>query len=156
MNTQVKPSKTLEAVLAGLPKRRAAEKRFRFYGLISIVIGLVFLVVLFASIISKGYSAFTYTYVGLDVAFDPAVIDPEGTKTPSALANADYDVLWKGSVAALFPDVTERLKKRSLNSLISGSAAEHLKEAVIHNPSIIGTTQRIWVPADDNVSRVSG
>jgi phosphate transport system permease protein len=151
MNTQVKPSKTLEAVLAGLPKRRAAEKRFRFYGLISIVIGLVFLVVLFASIISKGYSAFTYTYVGLDVAFDPAVIDPEGTQTPSALANADYDVLWKGSVAALFPDVTERLKKRSLNSLISGSAAEHLKEAVIHNPSIIGTTQRIWVPADDNV-----
>ena len=48
-----KGARTHSLVIAGLARRRAAEVRFRAYGLISIAIGLSFLVVMFGNIISN-------------------------------------------------------------------------------------------------------
>jgi phosphate transport system permease protein len=141
--------RTLDLVLAGLPKRRRAEKRFRFYGLASIVLGLFFLVVLFFSIISKGYSAFTYTHIALDINFDAAVINPDGKPTQEAILAADYDPLWKAAISTLFPDVAERTRKKALNGLISSSASEKIQAALKSHPDWIGTTQKLWLPAND-------
>ena len=69
-------SRSHDIVMAGLGKRRRAELRFRAYGLVSIMAALIFLVLLFTSIVSKGYSAFLYTNVALDITFDPQMIDP--------------------------------------------------------------------------------
>lgn len=137
--------------MAGLSKRRNAEKRFRFFGLASIVLGLVFLLVLFISIIGNGYSAFTYSNVALDITFDPAVIDPEGQRNPAALAAADYDTLWKASLLKLFPEVTERQEKRALNAFMGFSADKRLKDMVIKDPGLMGTTKTVWLPVDDTV-----
>ncbi|MBS1213557.1 MAG: pstA, partial [Proteobacteria bacterium] len=83
-------SRIQEVVRAGLARRRAAEARFRIYGIVSIAVGLVFLVVLFSSIIANGYPAFQQTYIALDVEFDAAKLDPEGKRDREALAAADY------------------------------------------------------------------
>ena len=144
-------SRTLDTVLARLPKRRRAEQRFRVYGLAAIVIGLSFLVVLFASIIGNGYSAFRYTHVGLDIHFDPAVLDPTGARQPATLAGADYDALWKTSLAARVPEVAERSKQRALYGLVSTSAGDRLRDLVTANPGLIGTTERLWLPVDDAI-----
>ena len=66
-----------------IKKRYAAERRFKMYGLVAIGIALLALFVLVFSIGSKGYSAFYQTYVQLEITFDPAVIDPEGTGDPA-------------------------------------------------------------------------
>ena len=137
--------------MAGLAKRRSAEKRFRLFGLASIVAGLIFLLVLFVSIIGNGYSAFTYANVALDITFDPAVIDPEGHRNPGTLAAADYDTLWKASLEKLFPDVTGRQQKRALNAFMGFSADKRLKDMVIGDPSLIGTTKTVWLPVDDTI-----
>jgi phosphate transport system permease protein len=137
--------------MAGLAKRRSAEKRFRLFGLASIVAGLIFLLVLFVSIIGNGYSAFTYSNVALDITFDQAVIDPEGHRNPGTLAAADYDTLWKASLEKLFPDVTGRQQKRALNAFMGFSADKRLKDMVIGDPSLIGTTKTIWLPVDDTI-----
>jgi len=137
--------------MAGLAKRRSAEKRFRLFGLASIVAGLIFLLVLFVSIIGNGYSAFTYSNVALDITFDPAVIDPEGHRNPGTLAAADYDTLWKASLEKLFPDVTGRQQKRALNAFMGFSADKRLKDMVIGDPSLIGTTKTVWLPVDDTI-----
>jgi len=142
---------THDIVLAGLAKRRSAEKRFRLFGLASIVAGLIFLLVLFVSIIGNGYSAFTYSNVALDITFDPAVIDPEGHRNPGTLAAADYDTLWKASLEKLFPDVTGRQQKRALNAFMGFSADKRLKDMVIGDPSLIGTTKTVWLPVDDTI-----
>lgn len=67
---------TFEIVRQGLGRRYGAERRFRTVGLLAVVTAVLFLVVLFTSIISQGYKAFVQTYVELAVFMDPAVCAP--------------------------------------------------------------------------------
>ncbi|QSA96867.1 phosphate ABC transporter permease PstA [Methylococcus sp. EFPC2] len=143
--------KARATVKAGLARRRRAELRFRLYGLVSIAVGLLFLVILFGSIISNGYSAFRQTYLALDVNFDETVIAPEGRRDAETLAAADYSALLRQSLGALFPEVTERQKKRALGALVSSGASYDLRRMVEAEPGLIGQTRRVWVPADDEL-----
>ena len=59
-----------EQIVSGLARRQRAEKRFRLYGLIAIVLGMSFLLLLFGSIVANGYKAFTQTYIELPIYFD--------------------------------------------------------------------------------------
>lgn len=142
---------TAERVRASLPRRRRAETRFRLYGIISIIIGLSFLLILFTSIIAKGYSAFFSTTIGLDVRFDPEVLDPEGNHDAAKLQDADYAQLIRTSLSAKFPDVTERQKKKLLYSMISASAPAQLKDMVIRSPGLVGQTLHLDFLADDSI-----
>ena len=144
-------SRTGERVQASLASRYRAEKRFKAYGVISIILGLTFLLFLFTSIVSNGYTAFQQTYVKLNVTLDADSIDPEGTKDRETLRGADYGGLVKQTLRDMFPDVTSRRDKRALYSLISGGAAFQIQDAVLANPDIVGTEIEIWVPADDDV-----
>jgi phosphate transport system permease protein len=64
---------------ARIRRRYAAERRFRLYGIVAILLAMGFLGVLLFTIVRQGYTAFTQTVIGLDINFDPAVIDPQGT-----------------------------------------------------------------------------
>jgi phosphate transport system permease protein len=139
------PQRTLDIVNKGLGKRYRAEKRFRFYGMLSILASLGFLSFLFISIISDGYSAFQQTRVELKVYIDPAVFEE------SALATADYNGLIKAALRSRFPDVSGRQEKRDLYRLVSTGAAFQLRGRVLADHDIIGEEITLWVPADDNV-----
>ena len=56
-------ARTRELVAAGIARRYRAERRFRLFGLVAIVSALVFMVLLFVSIVGKGYTAFVQTEV---------------------------------------------------------------------------------------------
>ena len=142
--------RTVDLVKSGLAKRNAAEKRFRVYGVIAIFIGLVFLAILFFSIIQKGYSAFVQTFVQLSIYIDPE-IDPEGNRYAKTIADADYGKLIKSSLRTMFPEVTSRRDKRALYSVISSGATYQLRSLVMDKPFLIGTTVTLWVPVDDEV-----
>ncbi|MDD2768643.1 MAG: phosphate ABC transporter permease PstA [Methylococcus sp.] len=149
--SQVLSKRNLDIVNASLKRRHAAESRFRLYGLLSIGAGILMLVILLGSIFGKGYRAFSQTYIGLDVHFDPAVIDPEGLRNPEALAGADYNALLKRSLGELFPEVTDRQEKRALNRLVSGGAAYSVRDEVLAHPELLGGTSRLWVSAGPDV-----
>jgi phosphate transport system permease protein len=140
-----KKERTLDIVNRGLKKRYRAERRFRFYGLLAIVASMVFLSLLFISIIGKGYTAFEQTFMELNVFFDPEILNTQ------SLATADYQSLVKKSLSAMFPDVQGRQAKRMLYSLVSPGASFQLRNVVLTHPDIIGRTLKIWVPADDDV-----
>src|SRR5579883_3066471 len=76
-----------------LSRRRAAELRFRIYGLLAIGTALAFLIVLLTSIITSGWTAFFQTSVRLPISFDAQEVDPEGKRSPDALAQANYQKL---------------------------------------------------------------
>ena len=135
----------MDAVRAGMPKRRRAEMRFQRVGKFATGLGLLFLVFLFVNIISRGYGAFQQTYVKLDIPLTGA--DINGQK----LSSVNYDGLVKLSLRKLFPEVTARRDKRKLYRLVSQGAAYQLRDWVADNPNRIGTTISIWVPADDDV-----
>ncbi len=138
-------------VRRGLARRYARERRFRYYGIGAVALGLAFLVLLFGTILGNGYSAFVQTYVQLEVDLDPAVIDPEGQRQPGALSRADYGGLVKTALRERFPEVTGRSEKRKLYGMVSSGAAFDLRARVMADPDLIGQRLTLWVPADDDV-----
>jgi len=142
---------TSDVIRSRLAKRQAAERRFRIYGLIAVVMALFFLALLFVSIAARGYSAFLQTELRLEVDLDPSVLDPQGTGDPEVLGRADYGGLVKKSLREAFPEAKGRREKRQLYRLISNGAAFELRQAVLQQPDRVGSSIRIWLPASDDV-----
>lgn len=136
---------------AWLRRRYRAEFRFRIYGIAAIVTAVGILALLLGSIISTGSSAFTQTEIALDIHFDPATIDPNGERDPATLARANYRKLARAGLTELFPDVSGRREKRSLTRILSIGADLTLRGLVLDDPTIIGTTQRVWVKSSADI-----
>jgi len=145
------PQNAMERVNASLKRRYAAERRFRLLGAGAVTAGLVFVGLLFISIFLNGYTAFGQTHIALDVHFDPQIIAPSGDVTPEALARADFAALVKAALREEFPEVSGRRDKRALYGMMSTGATFDLLHMVQDDPSLIGTTQRLWLVADDDV-----
>ncbi len=138
---------------ARVRRRKAAEARFRACGMAAIVLSLAFLAVLFVSIIGKGWSAFQQTYVRLDVDFAPQVLglDAGNVHDAQALSAANYPGLVKAAIRANFPEVRDRAGQRALQALFSNGAAFQLREMVMADPALVGTTRVVWLIAGSQV-----
>ncbi|MFK7885801.1 MAG: phosphate ABC transporter permease PstA [Gammaproteobacteria bacterium] len=151
MTEPTKKTRSTELVRKSLKARYAREKRFQRYGLASVLIGLTFLLFFFFSILGDGLSAFTQAQVKLDISFDEARIDPEGTRDPDTLELATYRGIVRDAIRKAFPQVTKPAEFRELTKLFSTGAEYRLHDMVMSNPSLIGTEKSVWVPADDAV-----
>ncbi|MFP7756300.1 phosphate ABC transporter permease PstA [Thermodesulfobacteriota bacterium B35] len=135
----------MDVVQKGLARRYRRERWFRRMGLAAVLASIGFLGLLFVSIIGNGWSAFTQAEVLLDIDFAAAQFDVDN------LARANYGALVKKSLQKLFPGVKDRRQKRKLYRLVSSGAAFILQKMVMQDTSLIGTSRRIWLPADDEV-----
>ncbi|MGD8644454.1 MAG: DUF3333 domain-containing protein, partial [Chromatiales bacterium] len=142
---------TIEIVRAGMARRRAAEMRFRWYGRIAIGLGLLFLSLLFISIIGKGYTAFVQSYVKLDIELSSEVLGVGPDADRESLARADYGGAVKAAMREMFPEVSGRSDRRALYSLVSQGADFQLRDRVLEDPSLIGQRVEIWVPTGSDV-----
>jgi len=134
-----------------LKSRLAKEKRFKLYGIASITLALFLLSLLFVSIFSQGYTAFQETKIQLNINFSEEILDPNKTKDWEIIKKSNFSLLVKNSVNELFPNVSGRSNKRKLKKIISSSAEYQLRDYVKNNIEVIGTNQKIWVLADDDV-----
>ncbi len=139
------PRRTIDIVNRSLKRRYRAERRFRFYGLLAIVLSIVFLALMFVSIVGKGYSAFWQTAIRLAVFFDPEVLKQD------TLVNADYAALVREALFKKFPQVEGRQDKRLLTSLMSTGSIYRLQGMVLKDPDLVGKTVEVWLPADDDI-----
>lgn len=126
-----------------LKKRRAAEKRFKLYGIAAILLGIFLVCSLFVSIAVNGISAFWQTQIQLEIYFDPEVVTPENIRT------ANYGKLVSQALYVKFPEVAKRKEKRQLKKIVSVGADVILQKMIQNKPSLIGTKQSIWLPVDD-------
>jgi phosphate transport system permease protein len=147
-------AETRALVEKSLRRRYWAERRFRAYGLGAVLLGILFVFLLFGSIVSRGASAFRQAEVDLVIQYDPEVIDPEGQRDPAAIAGANYNTLVRNALRALFPDVQERGEVRQLSSLVSSSAAHELQRRVEANPRLIGTSEKLTFLAGSDVDQL--
>ncbi|WP_416366263.1 phosphate ABC transporter permease PstA [Nisaea sp.] len=138
-----------------LKKRYAAERRFRMYGLGSIIAAGLMLVFLVGSISGTGYTAFLQTYIKLNISFDPEYLDPAGTGDIAQLKTADYGGLIKKNLRDNFPEVTGRKDKRKLYNFVSPNAGFVLRDMVIENPTLVGQTFDLWVKASDDIDMLT-
>ena len=142
-----------EAVQARLRRRYAAERRFKAIGLLGVLTALGLLALLLATVVARGYTAFVQTNIRLDVHFDEATIDPDGTRSPEELSRANYAQLIRVALAEVFPTVEGRREVRALRGLISSGAPLQLRDMVLDDPKIIGTERPVWLLADDDVDQ---
>ena len=145
-------STSTQKVKAGLKKRYAKEKRFRLYGIISLTISFLFLLILLTDIISKGLPAFQQSYVKIDVTIDSKTLGGiTADSTEDELFSARYSKVIKNALREKFPNVKDRKQRRALNNLVSKSAAYDIRDQVIANPNLIGTTASYWFLAKDDI-----
>ena len=142
---------TSEAMVRRLAKRRSAERRFRACGIIAITLAIAALAALFASIVGNGYTAFQQTYIKLEVTYDPEVLGLGDARNAAAVSAANYSGLVKKTLRDMFPEVKGRKAKRALYGIVSSGASFMLRERVLADPGLIGRTERIRVPADDDL-----
>lgn len=127
-------------------RRNAAEARFKSYGIVAIGIGLLALVVLVFTIFNAGLPSFQQTYVVMDVTLDPAKLDKNGERNIDDLKKVStfgYAPLIKQATRKLvdgMDDSVSGLTDKMVAGMISKDAPAQLRNFVIANPQLIGTT----------------
>jgi len=142
--------RTVDLMQKRLKRRYAAERRFQWYGKISILIALTFLLLMFINIVGKGHHAFLQTHIRLTVDLESDAF-PAETSSTNALYTADYSGLIKKALRKQFPEVTKRGDKRALYQLISPGAGYQLRDRIVAEPALIGQAIELWLTADDDV-----
>lgn len=141
-----------DAMQRRIRKRYASERRFKFLGLASIALSVLFLAFLLLTMISNGWRGFTQTEIAVPVDFAKSSIfvDPATLKGPGAdrvLAAADFEgAVTEAVTAALGPDGA---------TLISDSAWVRVREAVKTDPSILSKSITFKLPASSAIDIAS-
>ncbi|WND03473.1 phosphate ABC transporter permease PstA [Temperatibacter marinus] len=146
-------------IVARIKSRYNKERRFKIYGFSAMAAASIFLFVLIGTIGANGISGLFQTYIKLDVTFEQSRFNnisqsASNEEITSAVQTASYRTLLRNAVYAKFPDVKNRRDKRRLAALISPGARTKLKEYVQDNPSVIGTTQTLWLLASDDIDQL--
>lgn len=138
----------------GIKRRYAAERRFRAYGIAALSFGLLFLALLLWSVVSKGYTAFQQTMITVPVEFSEQIIDKDNERAtdPQKLFTANYPLVARNAVAkALGVAESDRAGLRAVSQMISDGVRGQLRDMVVANPQIIGTTQTVSLLAAGDI-----
>lgn len=140
-----------DLVKKGLRKRYFKERVFKTMGLFSIATAILFLVILLTDIAIKAMPAFSQTNIELKVELSEDLLGVNSNSSEQDIRNADYRKVIRDALLELFPKVTKRKEKRELYSLTSMGAEFQLRDMVVEQPELLGTTQTINFIADDDV-----
>lgn len=134
-------------------RRYRAERRFKFYGIAAIAVTALFLVLLFADILVKGWPAFTEHRLTLPIKVSQEAIDPANSKDLKVIRTGDFDAPIRESFRAMFPEVTARADRKKLLALLSSGAADDFRAMVMNDPALIGRDIEVPVLLSDDADQ---
>jgi phosphate transport system permease protein len=147
-------SELKERVSRGIARRHRRERLFRLCGLGALLVGLAFLTFFFSTLVANGYTAFQQTRILLDIELTETTIDPDASRDADVLNAANYQALVRDSLRRIFPEISDRAELRELFGLVSSGATMEIRDRVVADPALIGSTQSIWILADDEVDMI--
>ena len=136
-----------------LKGRYSAEKRFKLYGVFAVSLALGAVIFLLLTIFSTGYSAFWRTEFQVEIQFNGDYLGITQESSDQEVREANFLGLFRKNLAEQNNDVPRR-ELRKLFAMFSESAADDLREMVITNRSILGTTQKLKVLASSSVDMI--
>ncbi len=136
-----------------LKGRYSAEKRFKLYGVFAVSLALGAVIFLLFTIFSTGYSAFWRTEFQVEIQFNGDYLGITQESSDQEVREANFLGLFRKNLAEQNKDVPRR-ELRKLFAMFSESAADDLREMVITNRSILGTTQKLKVLASSSVDMI--
>jgi phosphate transport system permease protein len=126
--------------------RNAAERRFRIWGMAAVILGLLSLVILLTSVLGNGASAFRQTFVQIPILLEESVVDKSGTRDPAVMSKVTTIGYGKLMQKALLAEIAARgidlgdLTPKEVMGLMSKEAPADLRNTVLADPSLVGTT----------------
>ena len=136
-----------------LKGRYSAEKRFKLYGVFAVSLALGAVIFLLFTIFSTGYSAFWRTEFQVEIQFNGDYLGITQESSDQEVREANFLGLFRKNLAEQNNDVPRR-ELRKLFAMFSESAADDLREMIIQNRSILGTTQKLKVLASSSVDMI--
>ncbi|MDC2998806.1 phosphate ABC transporter permease PstA [Candidatus Pelagibacter sp.] len=136
-----------------LKKRHSAEKRFRFYGLASIFVALLFVLILVHNIFSKGSSAFMKTAINVEVFFDQELLEIKNGATENQILEADFYDITIESLLKVFP-AQDLDQENQLIDLFTTDAEIEIKRAFLENNNLIGKKINLEITASDDIDQL--
>ena len=136
-----------------LKKRHNAEKRFRFYGLASILLAIFFVFFLLNAIFSKGSGAFLKTTIDVEVNFNAETLELSEKPTTEDLKNADYYDLAIDSILNVI-NVSGLDEEKSLINLFSPDYEYEIRRFLINNPNVLKQTVVLKLTSSDDFDQL--
>ncbi len=143
-------AKVRALVARSLKKRRAAERRFRFFGFSAVFAALSLLFLMLFEIGTIGAGAFRQTYLKLDIRYDSQVLGIKAVSEES-LSFANFDALVRNALKREFPRVTNRSELRELYRLSSMASGYQIRDRLLRQPDLLDKNQTLYLLADDDV-----
>ncbi|MCC7320163.1 MAG: phosphate ABC transporter permease PstA [Rubellimicrobium sp.] len=137
--------------------RRAAERRFRLWGIASVALSLAMLGVMLVTILGDGVSAFRQARIEFPVTLDPAVLDPGGGGTRDSLARVTTLGYGRFLAAALTAHAAQAgilpdgMDEAAVGAMISRRAPAVLRDRMLGDPALLGQTITLRVLASGRI-----
>jgi phosphate transport system permease protein len=124
-------------------RRYAADRRLQALGIGAIATAVGLLGLLLVTLTFQGYQAFTQTMITLDFPISTEDVNPADP------ADGNYRVVVRDGLKALFPEVSGTADDRLLGQILTNNTQFIVRDAVVRDPSVVGGTLRLAVPASD-------
>ncbi len=150
----VPASRTADLVAASLKRRRRQETRFKAYGIGCAALAVLFVAILFGTILRSGIPAFFQAVMSVDVYFDPEIVDvgprPEPSEFPTTAAYDAAYLAWQNELAginfgriieaAINAELETPAASRDLRVIYASNERFRLRDMVQADPGLIGQT----------------
>lgn len=136
-----------------LKKRYKAERRFKFYGILSVCLAILFLFILIINIFSKGSGAFFKTEILLNIKFDEKKLGLNINSSDKEIQEANFEEILKDALLALAPKVPE-LKQAELIDMVSIDAALEVKKFYFYNKGVLNKIAEVPLTLSDDLDQV--
>ncbi len=120
-------------------------------GFISVAVAFLFLLILISDITIKALPAFVQTQIVLQVDLNEQDLGITQQSNVDEIRQVDFRRVIRAALKKQFPQVKKRKQKKDLYSLVSVGAEYQLRDLVLENREILGTTQKVTFIADDDV-----
>ena len=149
-------STSLLTVDARTRKRNAAEARFKAYGIGAIIVAMLALAILLTSVLGSGLSAFRQTYLTINVQLPEAKLDKSGVRDLAVMRKVTtigYASVLRDSLLETMSDagITTEMSKKDVAKLISKEAPATVRNHVLANPDVIGTSMSFDLLAEGRI-----
>jgi phosphate transport system permease protein len=138
-------------------RRNSAEARFKWYGIIAITLAMLALVWLLVSIFTVGTPAFRQTFLTMPIELPADKLDKAGNRDVAEMSKVTTVGYAAVIQAALDKAIAERgistegKTQKEIAGIISLEAPAQLRNYVLANPDLVGTTIDFEVLANGRV-----
>ena len=136
-----------------LKKRYRAEKRFKFYGLVSITLAILFVIFLVNVIFSKGSTAFQRTTIAVEVNFNTEELELSSNASIEEIQDADFYDLSINSLLKLYKTEGAKQEKELLR-VFSPDHDIEIKNFLIKNLDNLNKNVIVNLTTSDDIDQL--